>query len=223
MPPLLAQPTLTTPGVIELTRTATLRAGQLTTYVLIRPPRLPKAIPRPSPPAPTAEGLAWSERRSTKSYETVMLSADVYLGAQPLTLLRWREDDITHRAVSNLDFRLLASVAEVETNTAVFFWMPVVTAVEGEPGEKSARTAAQQLQYGSVDYALLDDTALAAPPRLLDLLDYLHAYAQLNGDKLARDLMRREAEELAAEEKRRRPPLRRDRTITYWLERGAKR
>lgn len=152
-----------------------------------------------------------------------MLTAEVHLGAQPLTILRWQEEDITHRAVSNLDFRLLDSVAEVETESAVFFWMPIVTAVEGVLWDKSVGNAAQRLQAGAADYALLEDIAQVVPPRLLDLLDHLHAYAQLNGDKLARDLMRREAEELAAEEKRQQPPLRPDRTITYWLEQGTKR
>lgn len=210
----------------ELARTVVRRSdGGTDTLVLLREPAVRRvAPPRPTPPTPTAEERATAERRAGKSYDVALVTADVYLGARALTVLGWEEDGIVHRALSNVDFRLLAPVTEFEAETSVHLWLPIVTAVEDEPFDQEVALAARQLAAGTSDYLLLDASARrSAPPRLLALLDHLHAYAEVHAVQLRSEMARRDAEQRAADERRNRPAPPRHRTIRYWLEREAKR
>lgn len=193
------------------------------TFVRVKPPILPHAHAPAPRPEPTVEEQATAARRATKSYETITVTANVYVGTRTVTELSWQEEGVTYRALSNIDFRLLTQLTDIETKGAVFLWFPFVCAVDNEAPTNVSTDGLKHLSAEHADYVLLgsnNDSKTA--PKGLDLLDYLHAYAQLNGPKLRSDLVKREADELAAEEKRRKAPPPSP-VITFWLETEAKR
>ncbi|MBI2512514.1 MAG: hypothetical protein HYV96_11075 [Opitutae bacterium] len=193
------------------------------TLVRVKPPILPKT-PAPAPqPEPTAEEQAIAVRRAGKSYESIALTADVYVGTHTVTELSWMEEGVTYRALSNVDFRLLTQLADVETKDSVYLWFPFVCAAEGEMPDGIGTDDLKKLNPNHADYVFLGSAKeQKSAAKGLDLLDYMHAYAQLNREKLKGDLAKREADELAAEEKRKNSPPPSP-VITFWLETGAKR
>lgn len=212
------------PLLQELSRQVEHRADHTVTFVRVRPPQLPKAPPPAPQPEPSAEEHATVVRRAGKPCETLVITANVHLGQRTLTELCWSDDSgATHRALSNVDFRLLTQLTDVETKDAVYLWFPFVCAVEGELAESVSATDTKRLNAEHADYVFLGSPQeQKAAAKGLDLLDHLHAYAQLHESRLRRDFAQREADEKAAEAKRQRTPPASP-TIYYWLETGAKR
>jgi len=211
------------PKFEELARKAVVHSDHTVTFVRVKPMTLPKAPLLPAPPELTAEQKATAERRANKSYESITVTANVYVGTRTVTELSWQEDGVTCRALSSVDFRLLTQLTDVETKDTVYLWLPFVSASDGETPTDLAAGDVKHLSPDHADYVLLGpNTGTKATPKGLDLLDYLHAYAQLNDAKLRSDLAKREADELAAEEKRKNTPPPSP-VITFWLETGAKR
>lgn len=212
------------PPLKELARTVETHSDHTVTWVRVRPPKLPKAPPPAPQPAPTAAEMAAAARRGQKSYETMAVRACVYLGKRTVTELTWQDETgAIQRALSNVDFRLLAQLADVETSHAVYLWFPVVSAAEGEPPPGVSADDLRKLNPKRADYVFLGSPReQPATTGGLDLLDTLHAYVELNEARLRRDLAKREADAIAAEEKRKRTPPPSP-TIHYWLERGGER
>lgn len=207
----------------EIARKVVIQGDHTVTFVRVKPLTLPKAPPPPAPPEPTAEEKATAERRANKSYESITLTANVYLGARTVTELSWTEDNVTYRALSNVDFRLLTQLPDVETSDSVYLWFPFVYVADGDPPANISADDVAKLDTNTADYVLLGSSPESkVVPKALALLDYLHAYAQLNETKLRSDLTQREADEQAAEEKLKNTPPSNP-VITFWVETGAKR
>jgi len=199
------------------------RGDHTITFVRVKPTTLPKALAPAPQPEPTVEEQAVAARRANKSYETITITADVYVGTRTVTELSWTEGAVTYRALSNVDFRLLTQLTDIETRDTVYPWFLFVSAAEGEMPERLREDDLRKLNPTDADYILLGAVKEQnAVVKGLDLLDYVHAYAQLNEAELKSDVAKREADELAAEEKRQKtPPV--SPVITFWLETGAKR
>jgi hypothetical protein len=196
------------------------------TLIRVRPPALPKVTcaPAAAPRPLTAEEKAYEERMAKKAYATLGLSATVYLGGPaPVTGLRWRNEsgDIEYRAWSNVDFRYLTQLTQLETDSTVYSWFPFVSDCElaGMPDDEKSllptglnfsRTEAEYVVEAHAGGLRGEETTLAG-------LDYLHAYYQLNYADLKADYEKREALNAAEAEKlRKNPPCTPDATLRFW-------
>jgi hypothetical protein len=212
------------PKYEELSRKVENHGDHTVTFVLVKPTKLPPAPSPAAPREPTVEEKTAAERRANKAYETVTISATVYVGSRTVTVLSWQDDlGGTNRALSNVDFRLLTQLADIETKDTVYSWVSFIGAVDGEPPDSVSAADLKKLSLKQSDYLLLGSAKdRHAAAKGLELLDHLHAYAQLNEEKLKRDFVLREAAVKEAEDKRRNTPPANP-VITFWLETGAKR
>jgi hypothetical protein len=218
-----------TNGLVAYTEVARkeVRLGDHTvTLIRVRPPALPKVVPAPAAaPRPlTAEEKAYEERVAKKTYATLSLSATVYLGGKtPVTELRWRNDagDVEYRAWSNVDFRYLTQLTELETDSTVYAWFPFIDEydlADWPKNEKSpvprgldfSRTGAEYVVEARADGLRGEETTLAG-------LDYLHAYYQLHQAALKADHAARKKENARLEEQlRKNPPKAPDTALRWW-------
>jgi hypothetical protein len=196
------------------------------TLIRVRPPALPKVVPAPTAASRplTAEEKAYEERVAKKAYATLSLSATVYLGGPaPVTELRWRNEsgDIEYHAWSNVDFRYLTQLTQLETDSTVYSWFPFVSDCElaGMPDdEKSPLPAALNFSRTEAEYVVeVRAGGLRGEETTLAGLDYLHAYYQLHYAELKADHERRETLNAAeAENLRKNPPRTPDATLRFW-------
>ena len=184
-------------------RTAVL-ADRTVVYLCIRPPRLPAAVPPAAPPTetPGAEALQAEALRAAKTQVDLGLSAVVYAGSPAVTELSWtRPDGHVCRAYSNVDFTHLADLAELETETTLYHWVPLIT--EGDPAALPGDVRAALAEAGAAAHYLFegDEAEAQAEAATLQGIDHLHAYFQLHQTELLAATARRQAE--AAEQARR--------------------
>ncbi len=196
------------------------------TLIRVRPPSLPKVAPATAAPPrpPTAEEKAYEERVATKGYATLQVSATVYFGRKTIvTELRWRNDagDIEYRAYSNVDFRYLTELTQLETETTVYSWFPFLYECDlasWPKNEKSPLPPGLDFSANEAEYFVeAGAKALKSEETTLAGLDYLHAYYQLHFAELKAGYEKRE-KLAAAEEKARRknPPTVPDSTLRWW-------
>lgn len=202
----------------EIARKVKQFADHTVTIIKVQPPTLP-AAPAPKPaPEPTEAERAMIARRATKTFETLTVTATVFIGTKrTVTELTWTIDEKKYRAFSNADFRLLTQLVDIETDTSVFSWFPFVSAVEGEPDTTNAAALNQLAASGSkVDYVMEgDEQAKKANATTFDALDYLHAHYQVNQAELMTAWLKREAEAEENERKRAETPPPSP-VIRYW-------
>jgi hypothetical protein len=212
------------PKYEELYRKVENRGDHTVTFVLVKPTKLPLAPSPAAPREPTVEEKTAAERRANKAYESITISATVYVGSRTVTVLSWKDDlGVTYRALSNVDFRLLTQLADIETNDTVYSWISFIGAMDGEPPDSVSAADLRKLSLKQSDYLFLGSPKEQhAAAKGLGLLDHLHAYFQINEEKLKRDFVLREAAEKEAEDRRRNTtPV--SPVITFWVENGAKR
>jgi hypothetical protein len=211
----------------EVTRKEVRLADHKVTLIRVRPPSLPKAPAATATPPPrplTAEERAYEERVSKKGYAMLNLTATVYLDKKtPVTELRWRNEsgEIEYRAYSNIDFRYLSQLTQLETASTVYSWFPFIHECDLAswpkneksplpPGLDFSPTEAEYFVEAGAKELKSEETTLAG-------LDFLHAYYQLHFAELKADYEKRE-KLAAAEEKARRenPPKTPDTTLYFW-------
>lgn len=194
------------------------------TYVRITPPALPSLPVQPLIPAaaPSAEELAAQELRAAKAHGNLTVTGVVYVGSPTVTELTWTNDDgQSFRAWSNVDFRLLTQLRDIETENHVFMWFPFISEASVEEIPPESRPAGLSL-FTVTDIAPEyffegTDEDMGKAAVTLAGLDYLHAYFQLNRARLAEDYTRRMAEAAAREEElKRNPPKPVDTVIHFW-------
>lgn len=211
----------------ELARTVIDRGDSVVTFVRLTPPiAAPRREPPPAPPPRflTAAELAVAERRAAKEYRVASFQAQVHLGKSLSTLLYWKDaSGVTYRALSNVDFRLLASLSEMETDKFVFLWMPVVTvfdpALDGSGSVDLELVAANQLGLDPVkpDYAFVANSPKpVADDPMLAALDQAHALVAVDRKRLEAELRAVELAAARAAEEALRPKPTRMVTINYW-------
>lgn len=196
------------------------------TYIRITPPRLP-ATPV-APPASvvrsTPEQISADEARAAKTYAQLSVSVTVYpatADTPTVADLSWWHEGKRYQAWSNVDFRLLTQMREIETATHIFSWFPFVGegSVEQLPG--SSRPAGFSL-FTKADtfpqyYFEGGDDDMAAVADTLAGLDYVHAYYQLHRERLAAEMAQRVTDAAARKaESAKNPPKPVDTTIHFW-------
>lgn len=210
----------------ELARKVVNLGTHKVTYIRITPPRLPALpVPPPTPVAqPTPEQIAAEEARAAKTYEQLSVSVTVYPATATtptVSDLSWWHEGKRYQAWSNVDFRLLTQITQVETATHIFSWFPFVgeDSIEGLPASsrpagfslfKKADTDAQYYFEGN-------EEDMATVAGTLAGLDYFHAYYQLNRERLATEYAQRMADAAAQEaELAKNPPKPVDTVIHFW-------
>ena len=184
------------------------------TLVRIRAPRLPK-LPVVSPTQPSAEALAAEARRATKTFDCATFTATVHAG--PVTEITWQSGDRTFRAYSNIDFRNLDGLAEIETDTSVLSWWCL-------PFDDSDNELSQALQKrlhlsAKVSEYVVDATEeeMAAAPEAFVVLDGIHAYYDAHRQELiAAHRQRQATADARAAELLAHPPVTPDTTVYIW-------
>jgi hypothetical protein len=184
------------------------------TLVRIGAPRLPKLPVVPPTPA-SAEALATEARRAAKTSDYASFMATVHAG--PVTEITWQSGDRTFRAYSNIDFRNLDGLAEIETDTAVLSWwcLPFDDSDNGLPEalQKQLHLSAKFSEY------VVDATEeeMAAAPEAFAVLDGLHAYYDAHRQELiAAHQQRQAAADARAAELLAHPPVTPDTTVYIW-------
>lgn len=191
----------------ELSRKTVRVGGRSITYLRIAPPEFVPTNPTTTAVTlPTELELAREKARQAKTFEFVSLSVSVFVeGEKIVSELVWWNGERRLRAVSNVDFRLLADLVEFETASHVFGWFPLTFELPGQP---EAGLAAKLPPAGAgADFVFLGSPEDAAANEVtLGALDALHAYYELNERALAEAFRKRRAAEDAAEERRLREP-----------------
>jgi hypothetical protein len=210
----------------EVVRKEVRRGDHKVTLIRVRPPTLSKVIRTPvAAPRPlTSEEKAYEERVAQKGYAMLSLSATVYLSAKTaVTELRWRNEsgEIEYRAWSNVDFRYLTNLTQIETETTVYSWFPFIDECDlsGWPkNEKPPVPPDLGFSRSEAEY-FVDAHAkdLKSEEATLAGLDYLHAYYQLNYSELKTAYEKRLADARAEEIRlARNPPKTPDTTTYFW-------
>jgi hypothetical protein len=215
----------------ELARKIVDRGTHKVIFIRITPLKLP-ALPTPPVAAitqPSPEQLAAEEVRAAKIYEQLAATVTVYPGSgerPTVSDLTWWHDGKRYQAWSNIDFRLLTQLPELETETHIFSWFPFVSEgsveeipVSDRPAGLSlftlADTAPQYYLEGSVEEITPIEGTLHG-------LDYLHAYYQLHHSRLALEYAERLAAFAAQEaELAKNPPRPVDTVIHFWKANAA--
>ena len=199
---------------VPLARRTVMAGDHRLTVVRIRAPRLPKLPPALQTP-PSADDLATEARRAAKVAEFASLMATVYPG--PVTEICWQWGERTLRAYSNIDFRLLDGLSEIETESAVLSWfcVPMEGGEEALPGALRRRL---KLSSRNSEYVVdATEAEMEALPGAFAVLDAIHAYF----DAHRRELIAAHAARLAAVEAREaellaHPPIVPDTTVYLW-------
>jgi hypothetical protein len=194
------------------------------TLVRVRPPAVPEAGPPPTAPSLTAEDQATADRLANKAYALLNVSATVYVGGgAPITELRWRDESgaCEYRAYSNANFLYLTQVSQLEAETTVYGWYPLVEVIslsDWPAGQASPLPEGLEFSPTQTEY-YLDSRAkeVVSQETLLAGLDYLHAYYQLHCAELKTAYEKREAENAERERQlRENPPKTADVTLRFW-------
>jgi hypothetical protein len=194
------------------------------TLIRVRPPVLPKALPPQESRLPSAEDLATAERYAGKGHATLSVSATVYLGGPtPITEIRWRNEtgDTEHHAWSNVDFRYLAQIPTLETETTVYIWFPFIESfdLKDRPTDQNSSTLAGLSFSPTEAEYFLDSRTKESKEHETTLagLDHLHAYYKIHYPTLKADYEKRMAENAERErQQRENPPKTSDVTIHFW-------
>ena len=194
-------------------RSVALRDHKIT-MMRIRSPRLQSLVPTPQV-LPSADERAAEARRATKAASFASFSATVYSG--PVTELCWQEGERTFRAYSNIDFRILAGLSEIETASAVLSWFCIPIG-GGDDGLPAALRKRLKLSSKNAEYVVdATEAEMEASPDAFVVLDAIHAYFDAHRRELiAANAKRAAANEARAAELLARPPMVLDTTVYLW-------
>lgn len=175
--------------------------GGSVTFQRVEPPvAAPRQPPRPE--VLTAEELAARQRLEGKEHELVSISASVHEGG--LTLLRCAIDGRQPglEALSNVDFRLLAGIGSVETETKAYTLVMAVGEDSDPLPPAHAALAPSLAAMTTPTFALPDAQAAPAAEkqRTVTALEALHRHFESNRDLLVQRRARMMAEQAAREQ-----------------------
>lgn len=199
---------------IPVVRRSVVMDDHQVTFVRIQPPKFQPSAPVPQP-LPSASALKAEARRAAKAADFASLMATVYPG--PVTEISWQSGERSFRAYSNIDFRILDSLSEIETASAVLSWFCIPV-----PGDDNAlpATLRKRLNLSSKNAEYVVDATeeeMEANPEAFAVLDAIHDYF----DAHRRELVDAHAKRLAADEARSadllaHPPVSPDTTVYIW-------
>lgn len=190
------------------------------TFERIVPPVLPARVPVAAEPPPlTREEVASIARREAKTQRLLQVSATVI--DQRVTFLRWSDGQTEFHAVSNVDFRYLCGLDEIETTDTVFRFLMGYGDETFTEEERASGALRQRLaEFGLERLPEPHEFPSAAPCwRLLRTrparfasettpaaIDALHAHYAAHRAELEKGWQQREATRLEAERQRREHP-----------------
>jgi hypothetical protein len=185
------------------------------TLVRIAKPQLPAAkVEPPVRRQAIADELAVEARRAAKWADFVSFSAVVHNGS--VSELNWRYGDRSFHAYSNIDFRLLLGLSEIETDSAIFSWFSVPSddTVDAEPALR------QKLGLSTLraEYVTdLTEVEMEQTSEAFAVLNGIHAYFDAHRAELIAKYeaqqIEQAAKDAAAEAN---PPTRPDTTVYLW-------
>ena len=185
------------------------------------PPAAPSTpAPVPAPRVLSAEERAAQQRREAKLHAVLFLSATVL--DHRVTELRWSDEGKEYRAFSNIDFRYLSGMGEIETANAIYTLM---LALDSGPPETLAERTREFPQIAALpkDRAawVLADGSGQTNTTGMTVLDAIHPYYDAHREALLQAYGEREAARSEAERQlREQPPVRKDTVIRYWKKSG---
>lgn len=206
--------------ISELSRKVVRFQTRKVTYVRIEAPQLLPVPPEEHvAPVITDEQIAIAERRAGKQFECISPSVVVHIGqgGAAFTELTWWQGDRRFSAISNVDFRHLANISDLETLTHVYSWFPFISELPSDQGQ-SFSASLQSIANGA-DYLFEGtqaDTDANGP--ILDALDAFHAFYDLNRASLIEAYNKRVADAALAERRllENPPPPPPDATLYFW-------
>jgi hypothetical protein len=163
----------------------------------------------------SAEQAEILQEAEVKKTSTLMLQGTTF--GNGTTLLEWREEGVTHRAVSNLDFSLLPDMGQFEADDQLYIFMLLFQETE-EPAPAWVQSSNLRRGQASSYVLVVDPGNKAAKAGVLDGLDALHSYLDANKSEITDAHMMREAESRRREEAfKADPPQPESPTINYWI------
>ena len=212
-----AEPLLENLRVLQ--RTEIKRGDHSIIFQRVAPP--PPAAPSAPAPVPEAKALSPQEleaqqRREAKQHAVLFFSATIL--DHRVTELRWSDEGKEYRAFSNIDFRYLSGMGEIETTDAIHTLM---LALESGTAETLAERTREfpQIAVLPKDRAawVLADGSGPTNTTVMTALDAIHSYFDAHREALIRQYGEREAGRAEAERQlREHPPARKDTVIRYW-------
>jgi hypothetical protein len=191
--------------------------GGTVTYNRVTPAKF--APSRPITPKLTtpvsAEQAEILQEAGVKKTSTLMLQGTTF--ADGMTLLEWREEGVTHRAVSNLDFSLLPDMGQFEADDQLYIFMLLIQETD-EPAPAWVQSSSVRRGQASSYALVVDPGNSAANASVLDGLDALHSYFDANKSEIIDAHLTRGAENRRREEAfKANPPRPESPTINYWI------
>ena len=188
-------------------------------YQRVAPPS-PGAIPQFKAPVveqvPSSMPLTESPQ-AEKQHRSLAVSATIYDGG--VTELRWWNRSAESVIFSNLDFRFLEGITEIETEHAVWLLFMSIrdasreAAVPSEAILKARSLDPRQAQY----FVILDSVASVPDEETLAAIGALHRFYGENRARLVAERASREVERaLAQQALKEHPPIQKDTIIQFW-------
>ncbi len=190
--------------------------GHRMTLVRIHAPRMAKAAAASVASVEASAGaLEAEERRATKASVFSSFTASVYAG--PVTIVTWQAGEQSYQAYSNIDFRQLEGLSEIETATAVCSWFCIPFECDGETLPPTL-LGKLRLSATTTEYVVdATESDMDADPEAFAVLDAIHSYYEENRIKLAARYEARRAEQAAQEAAAElNPPVQPDTTVYLW-------
>jgi len=207
---------LSAAGVSVVTSKTVTAGDHNITFVRITPPVLPQ-LPAPIVPPPSAAEQALAQERAGKTFAIVAFSAVVFPG--PVTELSWQHDGRTYRAYSNVDFRLLTNVSELETSDSVYTLIFAANLADPTT-DKTAAPLLATLPFSPdhAEYVLANPAAdLQRDDPTPAAITALQTYYDLNQAGLLADYARRAAAAAANQSKPQAAPVPKPHsTVFFW-------
>ena len=181
------------------------------------PPAAPSTpTPVPAPRVLSPQELEAQQRREAKQHAVLFFSATVL--DQRVTELRWSDEGKEYRAFSNIDFRYLSGMGEIETANAIYTLM---LALDSGAAEVLAERTREFPQIAGLpkDRAAWVPAEGSGPTNttVMTALDAIHPYYDAQREALIRAYGEREAARAEAERQlREHPSARKDTVIRYW-------
>ncbi len=211
--------TSTTPPQVVLEQTVVRQKdGGTVTFQRIEPPAVPAPVMKVVPPLTAAE-LARQAQIEAKHPLLLAISATVHEGG--VTVLRWSADSEERlAAVSNVDFRWLTGMSQVETETA-FCTLVMAVGTDETPLTPEEALLVKALPVdGRPAFGLMPGkTALtAAEAAAVAGMEAVHDYLEANREMLAARHVKREQDRAARalEDEQARPKAAKQSVIQFW-------
>jgi len=216
-----AEPTPAAARVFQVLAESVVRQanGDTVTFKKVEPPPALAAAAVPVPPVLSAEELELIQRLESKELRSLSVSATVHAGG--VTVLRWScHGKYQMRAVCNVDFRHLAGLGRLETETRAYMLFMGLGVEEGEMSAEEMLAAKLLPADGEPAFVLLNgiEVATEEDEQAVTAMEALLAHYVAHREELVAQFEQRGIERAALELAQRNapPPGPRHAVIHFW-------